>query len=551
MAWSPQRRSKQSGVRAPASRSREEVRGRCDSPRRIVRSAMPVAWARLLERALVVCATAYLAVAVALGPAWTVDDAYIVARYAENLVRHGELAWNPGEPRVEGFTGFALPLVVAAGISLGADPIAVATAVGIASLAAGAVLFWLCLRELALPAPAAGLAYAGYVAAAEHTTHALSGLETELFAAVVLACARAFLRLPAGPDPGVRPTVTLALLGAACAVVRPEGVVVGAAFLVAAVAVSGARGRALAPWASRAVTGLAAPLAAMQLARLAHYGDWLPNTFHAKRDVDGLDIEFLRSAMRLLETHALAPLVLAAGCAAAAKLVGVAPLRPIAPRARALVACSLAIAATVAAVYSGRDLVMNYSSRFAFHVFPLVALALAVLTGLAWHAIAALRARAPALGRAFVLVALAVLAVPIVDGVKKLDDERVFRREYRRTLETQHLRIARWLRASFGSGATVACYPDAGVVPYVSKLRAIDFGRLSDRTLAREARSPREVADYFFRSDPDVLVLTFLARGKPFDEGASEILRDPRFSRYVLHADYGANGVGPSVYVKR
>ena len=44
-------------------------------------------------------------------PKWTVDDAFISFRYAQNLVESGELNWNPGEDPVEGYTGVMLPIL--------------------------------------------------------------------------------------------------------------------------------------------------------------------------------------------------------------------------------------------------------------------------------------------------------------------------------------------------------------------------------------------------------------------------------------------------------
>jgi hypothetical protein len=57
-------------------------------------------------------AVACLAIMVLLAPKWTVDDAYITYRYAQNLARHGELNWNVGQDPVEGYTGVAWPVIL-------------------------------------------------------------------------------------------------------------------------------------------------------------------------------------------------------------------------------------------------------------------------------------------------------------------------------------------------------------------------------------------------------------------------------------------------------
>ncbi|RME21481.1 MAG: hypothetical protein D6798_18055, partial [Deltaproteobacteria bacterium] len=52
---------------------------------------------------------------------WTLDDAYITFRYADNLVAGHGIVFNPGE-RVEGYTNFLWLLLLAVGRSLGLAP---------------------------------------------------------------------------------------------------------------------------------------------------------------------------------------------------------------------------------------------------------------------------------------------------------------------------------------------------------------------------------------------------------------------------------------------
>ena len=70
------------------------------------------------------------AVALAALPKWTIDDAFISYRYAQNLAEHGELTWNPGEDPVEGYTGVALPVILAAGMKVGIEPTTSSKALG-------------------------------------------------------------------------------------------------------------------------------------------------------------------------------------------------------------------------------------------------------------------------------------------------------------------------------------------------------------------------------------------------------------------------------------
>jgi arabinofuranosyltransferase len=66
----------------------------------------------------------------AVFPKWTVDDAYITFRYANNLVRHGEFTFNVGEDPVEGYTGVLLPLGIALAMWIGIAPELMANFIG-------------------------------------------------------------------------------------------------------------------------------------------------------------------------------------------------------------------------------------------------------------------------------------------------------------------------------------------------------------------------------------------------------------------------------------
>ncbi|MCP4593055.1 MAG: hypothetical protein GY842_20160, partial [bacterium] len=59
------------------------------------------------------------------------EDAYISFRYARNLVEGAGLVYNLGE-RVEGYTNFLWVLMIAGGMRLGADPVGLSQALGLA-----------------------------------------------------------------------------------------------------------------------------------------------------------------------------------------------------------------------------------------------------------------------------------------------------------------------------------------------------------------------------------------------------------------------------------
>src|SRR5262249_20776533 len=98
----------------------------------------------------------------------------------------------------------------------------------------------------------------------------------------------------------------------------------------------------------------------------------------------------------------------------------------------------------------------------------------------------------------------------------------------------------------------------AGVIPYLVGRRAVDFGKLSDAYLAREARTEGDVADYFFRLRPDALVMTHKQGPRspggfpPAKDAAGDrLLADARFAEYELARFVATPGFGLGVYVRR
>ncbi len=475
-----------------------------------------------IDVALGVLAVAYAVFALVRAPAWTVDDALIVVRYADNAVTHGRLAFNADGERVEGFTSVAAMAIAVAARAIHVDPLVVLDAVGALSYLALAPLLVLVARALRAPAGAGGSIALVGATMGEHATHATSGLETELFVAVTLATVLAFVRALR------RPRSSLVPLAAACtvaALVRPEGLVSGL-FVVLVLARRRFDRRAL----GGVARALVAPLALVLALRLAYFGDVLPNTFYAKSGT--WNAEHLRSLGALVLSAFGAPLGVAAIVAVLAALSG-RRVRLPGPTSRIVVLACLGALALEALGYARSLPVMDYGRRFAFHGLAYVLVPAVALLGCSLRA-----ARGLAAGPALLALGLAAGASQGIDRARIENDRS---REYERTLRTVYVPAAEWIRAHTKEDATVAVYPDAGVVPLVSERRAIDFGRLNDRFLAR-ARSDAEVVRYFFDRAPDVLVVSEPQPGTLYDSGADAIVAAPAFAeRYVLAGRFASS----------
>ncbi|HLD64480.1 MAG TPA: hypothetical protein VJA19_00420 [Pseudomonas sp.] len=214
--------------------------------------------------------------------AWTpveqMDDAFISYRYAQNLLDGQGLVFNPGE-RVEGYTNLSWTLLVAGGMALGLPASLAGHWLG---LLAGLWLLWASYRYAAfLLTPAtrwlAGLAPGVLLASNSFAGWSGAGLETSLFAATAVSALHAYGRGRMG---------MVLLWTVLASLTRPEGVLLAGLLLGWDWLVRELRERPRhlltllrLSWPA---LGFAAYLLLHTAFRLYYYGDYVPNTFHAK-----------------------------------------------------------------------------------------------------------------------------------------------------------------------------------------------------------------------------------------------------------------------------
>lgn len=207
------------------------------------------------------------------------DDAMISMRYAANLEAAGELAWNLGEPPVQGFSNPGVVAVMAALHALPLAPAHVALGFQLLSLLvllAIAVLVYRLTPLLFDCGP--GFAAAAMIAVALHGGFNLWTLQGADFGVLALLLLLALERLLSGlrtRDAWPRSVFALLALGV---VVRLDFVLVYVAFLVAALLLDKPRWRVFLGGAAL----LAAVVAALTIWSQLVFGDPLPNTFYLK-----------------------------------------------------------------------------------------------------------------------------------------------------------------------------------------------------------------------------------------------------------------------------
>lgn len=206
-----------------------------------------------------------------------IDDAFISFRYVDNLVHHGVLAYNLGEPPVEGFSNPLWVLLNIPGAWLGA-PLAWARVLGLVCLMLhvgllvrmsnqlGLERFWPVSLTLGLCLSAPGFVYWHF-----------AGLETALVSLLVTASFCLFQVSETRTTPWLGPLLaTLALTRIDAALT--------AVLVVCACVLSYGPSRERIVRALGALAWVFAALAVLEVARVSYFGELLPNTYYAKVD---------------------------------------------------------------------------------------------------------------------------------------------------------------------------------------------------------------------------------------------------------------------------
>ena len=471
---------------------------------RASRSWLDVAW-------LAVCVVGFLALCW-LNRRFLTDDAWITARYAENLADGHGFVFNPGGPRTEGFSNPLLVAVEALLHPLGLSAIATAQAVGVAS-GVGLLVVLHRLGPAVVGQRATRVALAITAFYPPMALWAVGGLETMPTA---LAVTTGVLLLARGAErDALRAGAVFALLPW----LRPEGLVVA---LAAIAAVEGlpvlrrqGRGDALRRLAVAASLPLAAQ-AVLEAIRLIVYGHWLPNSVVYKGETN----DAYAVLERFVDQSSPILLVAAAGC--------------LLCRGRARV---LAVPPAVYLIGSVGVLdSVNSFSRFLLPIWPQLALLAGVAVAVAIRP----------LGRVAVpIAAAAALLATFVVFTEKADFRtvRAFASDYAKCPQAARRDAADWLRANTVPG-TVYSVSDSGLIPARGGGRqAIDQFMLNEALI--QQTGPVELplrADVVFGREPDVVVLAStrsdrFAGAYPIDR---RLARDPRFGRYrVVHVARG------------
>jgi len=375
---------------------------------------------------------------------WLGDDAMIAMRYARNWADGLGLVWNEGE-RVEGYTNFLWTAFMAAVHAAAVPDRLTSLVVLLANLLIAAATIPYLVRMVRLLGGggfAVGMTLVAFVLSKPIFVWGVSGFEATLLGLLVVV---ALVRILEDADRG-RAAPTTVVIIAAVSLVRADALVLAALLYVVLVWLVPDRRRTVALIALSVVVPLA-----YHVARIAYYGDVLPNTAVLKTSHWGGRYEAgVVYAVDFVRRH-----VVFVGLAVLAAAAGTAARRA----AGAVVAASI-----VYAVAAGGDAFSDF--RFFVPLLPIV-FALAALATEQLAATAAVRGG---------VAAVAILTMPtVVPGYAALAAPSGF--------DVGNVEIALTLDHEAPAGTAVADFW-AGTVFYFADVRGIDLLGKTDPVIA-------------------------------------------------------------------
>lgn len=419
---------------------------------------------------------------------YTLDDAFIGFRYAQNLANGHGLVFNPGE-RVEGYTNFLWVTLLAAVPNLAANAVIAAKILGVLfNVLTLVVCYFLCGMTRAAKAPAYGAALLLISSNAALIAAGVDGLETPLFTLLMCSAVLAYLKglRDAHPRAQTAWLATSSLLFGLLVMTRPDGALAYGLIWLHAAWRFRFRPRNLALFSIPFLL-LYTPYF---LWRWHYYGSLFPNTFYAKHG--GSLILFVRGAARIrnflgLQTGGL----LVAGAVAFGVLF-------FASTESAVLALAI-FSRLLFELWSGGEWAGYF--RFLIPALPFLWILIErYLVG--W-------VRAAGLGRRGSYALAGLLALMLVNQALHFVSLRGQLFEpHRIGFERAHVALGRWLKANSPPNTTVAVGA-IGAIPFYSGLRVIDLVGLADTHVARLPGTLYTKADppYVLSRSPEYIVL--------------------------------------------
>ncbi len=447
---------------------------------------------------------------------FTIDDAYISFRYAQNLVNGNGLVYNVGE-RIEGYTNFLWVILIAFLMKVGVPIPEGAKVVGLLALGLSLCLTYQIANHFTNQW-AAILSVVFCVTYPHLIVASIEGLETPLFITFMLMLLWLLLRQTIHLSAAITIGITLALLS----MTRPDGFL----FLIPTVVIlCGASPN------ERKITTLVIVTTLLFYGfyfiwRWHYYQQFLPNTFYAK----GIATKYLltrgiNSLNRFFFDQVLPVTVLSVFTVIHRR------------RERSLQLFLWFVLIRSFFVLLSGEAWMGYY-RFSTPMLPLLGI-------LAADAIVMLhRELKQCNASAYVTLPLFLAIFTILHGIEKSNKHHPMAQRYAIGLQQAHIRLGITLRRYAPKNSVLAC-ADAGALPYYSGLTTIDIMGLTDRHIAHLPGRHWEKTDptYILIRRPNFIVLSSKTSPpsgfEPITNAFKVIYRSPIFQReYILWKVY-------------
>lgn len=466
-----------------------------------------------------------------------VDDAFISLRYAERLVDGKGLTWNDNY-YVEGYSNLLWVLLVSGLGWLGFDLVGAARAVCLASSIATLLAITQYVRANASGSPVVVfLANLAFAFTAPVAVWSVGGLEGTLIMA--LLAWSLVIALPLLQKPDIKRAAAAGVLLGLVSITRPEGafftaVLAGSMFLFLQ-----APRRVLLP-SLIAMSVVAALFFGAQLGfRLFYYGEWMPNTYHAK--VSGVTYARLLSGFNYVikSTASFLPLLLVV-CLQMDKL-----LRPENRRQRQTVFICLlsSFAWLVSLMLAGGDMEPSYR-----HILPLVPFFIIMVI----EAIAIDQSTGQNLKKNMVFYGYLFLCFFWLQHAMEENDKHFYA-----AWEVKAQELGKWLHKNYGDTQPEIAVTHAGAIPFYSKLPTIDTLGLNDTYLTKH-KSPlfghgllgHELFDaaYVMSRKPDAVILF---TGRKDWLYSHDLVTDPKFLEQYKAVEIELPSYTPILWVRK
>ena len=467
------------------------------------------------------------------------DDAYITFRFADHLANGQGLVWNIGGDRVEGFTSPLHVLLLAAGTRAGLDPWWSSLWISVTCvLFAAAILLLLVWKQAGTIHPLVAILVGIYLIDPATAIHTTSGLETQLFIAVLFGALLLSVSFISSPRYSV--SLGLGAIIFLSVLTRPEAVLYGIGLYVAlainclSLMEAGRVKESLIKLGSS--VALVAVLGVIYATwKLEYFGYLLPNPFYVKSNkfsFDGL-VEVRKYITHLLQE--IGPPVLVTVLAFTLNELGKSVnaggvknrLNEYATLLRQgdfkyKILTVLAPSLLVLAFYTTIIHEVGGAYRFSYPTYLFFVLTFASVIALLTSQIKLTKA----VEYAVIIVALGwygMLWMSLKSWVGPPLTDKAFNR--------YHLKIAKSLESTdLGANGTILC-DAAGIIPYVSGFNLVERVGLVDNFLSgRTPATTNEREAYIWSRHLDV----YLGADPPAMAQATSAEDDPRMrTRYV------------------